>query len=79
VNSNGTYYCTSAALPAMLDQKFGRIVNISSYVGEGNLGPTNYAAWKKGIVAFTKSLAPEMARYNITANAVAPDSRKPRC
>jgi acetoacetyl-CoA reductase len=73
VNLNGTFYCTSAALPAMIAQKFGRIVNISSYVGQaGAFGQANYAASKGGIVAFTKTLALEMAKFNITANAIAP-------
>jgi len=73
VNLNGTYYCTSAALPAMMEQKFGRIINISSHVAEtGNFGQANYAASKGGIIAFTKSLALEMAKYNITANTVSP-------
>jgi len=72
-NLNGTYYCTSAALPAMIEKKWGRIVNISSVVGEtGAFGQANYAASKGGIIAFTKVVALEMARYNITANAVAP-------
>lgn len=73
VNLNGTYYCTSAALPSMIDQKYGRIINISSVVGQsGNFGQANYAASKGGIASFTKTLALEMARYNITANTVAP-------
>ncbi|MBZ5594551.1 MAG: 3-oxoacyl-ACP reductase FabG [Acidobacteriia bacterium] len=73
VNLNGTFYCTSAALPAMMEQQFGRIINIASYVGQGgNLGQANYAASTGGIIAFTKSLALEMAKYNITANAIAP-------
>jgi NAD(P)-dependent dehydrogenase (short-subunit alcohol dehydrogenase family) len=73
VNLNGTYYCTSAALPAMIQQKFGRIINITSLVGQaGAFGQANYAASKGGITAFTKTVALEMARYNITANAIAP-------
>jgi NAD(P)-dependent dehydrogenase (short-subunit alcohol dehydrogenase family) len=73
VNFNGTYYCTSAALPAMMDQKFGRIININSNAGQmGHFGQGNYAASIGGIVAFTKSLALAMAKYNITANAVVP-------
>jgi acetoacetyl-CoA reductase len=73
VNLNGTFYCTTAALPAMIEQKFGRIINISSVVGQaGAFGQANYSASKGGIIAFTKSLAVEMAKYNITANAVAP-------
>ncbi len=73
VNLNGTFYCTSAAIPAMVEQNFGRVINISSFVGQsGNFGQANYAASKGGIIAFTKTLAIEMAKYNITANAVAP-------
>jgi acetoacetyl-CoA reductase len=72
-NLNGTYYCTTAALPAMIAQKFGRIVNVASFVGQaGNFGQANYAASKGGIIAFTKALALEMAKYNITANVIAP-------
>lgn len=72
-NLNGTYFCTSAALPSMIEQKWGRIVNISSVVGQsGAFGQANYAASKGGIIAFTKVIALEMARFNITANAVAP-------
>ncbi|MGA8366491.1 MAG: 3-oxoacyl-[acyl-carrier-protein] reductase [Candidatus Acidiferrales bacterium] len=73
VNLNGTYYCTSAALPAMINQRFGRIINISSVVGQmGAFGQANYSASKGGIIAFTKTLALEMAKYNITANSIAP-------
>ena len=72
-NLNGTYFCTSAALPSMIEQNFGRIVNIASFSGQaGNFGQANYAASKGGIIAFTKVLALELARYNITANVVAP-------
>jgi len=72
-NLNGTFYCTSAALPSMIDQQFGRIVNIASFVGQaGNFGQANYAASKGGVIAFTKVLALELAKYNITANVVAP-------
>ena len=73
VNLNGTYYTTSAAIPAMVEQKFGRIINISSFVGQaGNFGQANYAASKGGMIAFTKAVAIEMAKYNITVNAIAP-------
>ena len=73
VNLNGTFYCTHAAVQAMMDQKYGRIINISSVIGQtGNLGQANYSASKGGIIAFTKSLAREMANFNITANAIAP-------
>jgi 3-oxoacyl-(acyl-carrier-protein) reductase len=73
VNLNGTFYCTSAALPAMINQRFGRVINIASVVGQmGAFGQANYSASKGGIIAFTKTLALEMAKFNITANAVAP-------
>jgi 3-oxoacyl-[acyl-carrier-protein] synthase-3 len=73
VNLNGTFYCTREAVPAMINQRFGRIINISSMTGQsGNFGQTNYAASKGGIIAFTKALALELARYNITANTIAP-------
>jgi acetoacetyl-CoA reductase/3-oxoacyl-[acyl-carrier protein] reductase len=72
-NLNSVFYCTSAAIPGMIEQKHGRIVNIASFVGQaGNFGQANYAASKAGIIAFTKVLALELARYNITANVVAP-------
>jgi acetoacetyl-CoA reductase/3-oxoacyl-[acyl-carrier protein] reductase len=72
-NLNSMFYCTSAALPAMIEQKFGRIVNIASFSGQaGNFGQANYAASKGGIIAFTKVLALELAKYNITANVIAP-------
>jgi acetoacetyl-CoA reductase/3-oxoacyl-[acyl-carrier protein] reductase len=73
VNLNSTFYCTSAALPHMVKQKFGRIINIASYSGRGgNFGQAGYAANKGGIVAFTRAVALEMARYNITASVIAP-------
>ncbi len=73
VNLNGTFYCTSAAVPAMMNQRFGRIINISSVVGQmGAFGQANYSASKGGIIAFTKTLALELAKFNVTANAIAP-------
>jgi acetoacetyl-CoA reductase/3-oxoacyl-[acyl-carrier protein] reductase len=72
-NLNGVFYCTSAALPAMMEQKFGRIVSMASFVGQaGNFGQANYAASKGGLIAFTKVLALELAKHNITANVIAP-------
>ncbi len=72
-NLNAYFYCTSAAIPFMLDQGFGRIVNISSMNGQiGAFGQANYSASKGGIIAFTKTAAVELAKSNITVNTVAP-------
>jgi 3-oxoacyl-(acyl-carrier-protein) reductase len=72
-NLGGPFNVTHAALPAMMESGWGRIINISSIVGqEGNFGQCNYAATKGGLIAFTMSLAREVARKNITVNAVAP-------
>ncbi|MCC6629146.1 MAG: 3-oxoacyl-ACP reductase [Chloroflexi bacterium] len=70
---NGVFYCTQPAVEQMIAQGSGRIVNISSVIAEsGNIGQTNYAAAKGGMISFTRSLALELARYGITANCVAP-------
>lgn len=72
-NLNSAFYCTSAVLPAMIERNFGRIVNIASFCGQmGNFGQVNYCASKGGLIAMTKALALELARYNITVNAIAP-------
>jgi acetoacetyl-CoA reductase/3-oxoacyl-[acyl-carrier protein] reductase len=72
-NLNACYFGVSAALPLMIEQKFGRIVNISSFVGQaGNFGQANYAASKGAIIAFTKTAAMEVAKFNVTCNALAP-------
>jgi acetoacetyl-CoA reductase/3-oxoacyl-[acyl-carrier protein] reductase len=72
-NLNSVYWCTSAAMPVMIEQKYGRIINLSSYVGQaGNFGQANYAASKGGIIAFTKTAAIELAKFNITVNSLSP-------
>ena len=73
VNLGGPFNVTHSVLPTMLDLNWGRIINISSIVGqEGNFGQSNYAATKGGVISFTMTLARELARKNITVNAVAP-------
>ena len=73
VNLKGTYIVTRTVLPVMIKNRYGRIVNISSVIGiMGNVGQSNYAASKAGIIGFTKSVAKEVAKRNITVNAVAP-------
>jgi 3-oxoacyl-[acyl-carrier protein] reductase len=75
INTNLTsaFYCTQQAVKHMKRQGGGKIVNISSVVGEyGNIGQSNYAASKGALISLTKTIAKEYAKYNILANAVAP-------
>jgi len=72
-NLTGAFVCAQVALKPMLKARSGRIVNVTSVVGQsGNPGQANYAASKAGLIGFTKSLAPEVASRGITVNAVAP-------
>lgn len=73
VNLSGPFFMIKAVLDTMVAQEFGRIVNISSVVGEsGNFGQANYAAAKAGLIGLTKTVALEVAKKHITVNAVAP-------
>ena len=73
VNLNGSFFCARAAARLMLKSKWGRIINISSVVGEmGNAGQVPYVSSKSGIIGMTKALARELASRNVTVNAVAP-------
>jgi 3-oxoacyl-[acyl-carrier protein] reductase len=73
VNLKGAFLCTKAASKIMTKQRSGRIINIASIVGQmGNAGQANYCASKAGLIGLTKSNARELAKRNITVNAVAP-------
>ena len=73
VNLSGPFYCARAVIKPMMKARYGRIVNISSVIGEmGNAGQAAYSASKAGIIGMTKSLAKELASRNITVNAIAP-------
>ena len=72
VNLNGMFHTCHAVIGAMRAQKYGKIVNLASVSAFGNIGQSNYGAAKAAVIGFTKCLARESARNNITVNAVAP-------
>jgi len=72
-NLSGAFYCTQRVIGAMLKQRWGRVINITSVFGQtGQAGQANYAASKAGLIGFTMAMAREVASRNITVNAVAP-------
>jgi NAD(P)-dependent dehydrogenase (short-subunit alcohol dehydrogenase family) len=79
INLLGVYYCCRAAVPVMLKQHYGRIVNIASIAGkEGNPNASAYSASKAGVIALTKSLGKELAAENIAVNCITPAAAKTR-
>jgi 3-oxoacyl-[acyl-carrier protein] reductase len=73
VNLTGAFHCIQQVLQPMMRERWGRIINIASVVGEsGNPGQANYAASKAGLIGLTKTIAQEMGSRNITVNAIAP-------
>jgi 3-oxoacyl-[acyl-carrier protein] reductase len=72
VHLRGSFLMTRATQKYMIDAKFGRIVNLSSTSALGNRGQANYSAAKAGLQGFTKTLAIELGKFGVTANAIAP-------
>jgi 3-oxoacyl-[acyl-carrier protein] reductase len=75
VHLGGTFRTTRAATPHFRAQKYGRVINVTSYSGlRGNVGQSNYAAAKAGIIGFTKTAAKELAGFGVTVNAISPNA-----
>ncbi len=75
VHLGGTFRLTRACVPHFRAQRYGRVINTSSYTGlHGNVGQANYAAAKAGIIGFTKTAAKELARFGVTVNAISPNA-----
>ena len=79
INLNGTFYCCKSVVPYMIKNKYGRIVNIASVSGkDGNANASAYSSSKAGVLALTKSLGKELAKFNIAVNAITPAGAKTR-
>ncbi len=79
VDLNSVFYCCRAFIPMMIEQNYGRVVNVSSVAGkEGNPNAAAYSAAKAGVIALTKSLAKETVKYNIAVNCVSPAAARTR-
>ena len=79
INLNGTFYCCKSIVPYMIKNKYGRIVNIASVSGkDGNANASAYSSSKAGVLAMTKSLGKELAKFNIAVNAITPAGAKTR-
>jgi 3-oxoacyl-[acyl-carrier protein] reductase len=75
VHSGGTFRLTRACVPHFRAREYGRIINVTSYTGlRGNIGQSNYAMAKAGIIGFTKTAAKELARFGVTVNAISPNA-----
>ncbi len=72
VHLYGTFYCTREAVPFMIEQKYGRIINTSSHNGLGMKGGVAYSAAKEGITGFTRAVARDMAEFGVTCNVIRP-------
>ena len=78
VHLKGSFHCLQAVVPGMMQRQYGRVINVTSTAGLlGTIGQINYSAAKAGIVGLTLSAAKELARHNITVNAVAPGAATP--
>ena len=72
LNLKGSFLCSRAAAPHMIERRYGKIINITSMAYQGNIGQVNYVSAKAGVVGLTHALGLELARYGINVNCVAP-------